>query len=165
MSAEKRKRAKDGLSDILVGMSALGVAGSIVLLLPSQVGGATLAAVGNMRSPAFFPVVAAVLMGLLGLLLTLRGATASRRAPSATAGEPAGDSRRMGMVALLLIGATLALPLAGFVPTVAVLMAGLGFAFGYRRAVILGALCLLMPLAIFVLFESALRVLLPRGPF
>jgi len=151
--------------DILVGLAALVVAGGIVALLPSQVGGESLSAIGDMRSPAFFPALAALVMGALGALLALRGAVAARRAEDATCASPTGDGRRAVAVAVLLVATTLALPHAGFVPTVVSMMAGLSLAFGYRRPVVLAALCLLMPIAIFLIFEGALRVLLPRGPF
>jgi len=162
-----------GLRDILTGLFVLGLAVALLALLPSQVGGAGLDAIGNLRSPAFFPVLAGALMAAFSAALILRGgiAVVSRRRisappkPDSTDVNASGDWRRVLSVGTLMVLAAFAIPRIGFVATAAPLMAGVALAFGYRRFGILVAICVIVPLGIFFTFETALRVLLPRGMF
>jgi hypothetical protein len=150
-------------TDLLVGLIVLGLATGLLVLLPSQVGGETWRAIGNMRSPAFFAVLAGGFMGGLALLLILRGLLAGHAGGRGVTAP--GDLRGLFMAAASLMLGVAATPIAGYSVAAALMMAGLSLAFGYRRLGIVLILALAVPLGIFVVFEGALRVLLPRGPF
>lgn len=160
-----------GKQDILTGLVVLGFSVGLLALVPAQVGGAGLDAIANMRSPAFFPVLAGASMALLSIALILRGAVAeilARREPDTTTADadmwPDMPDRRLALlVGALLFASVVSLPRLGYMTTVGALMLGLALAFGYRRWWLLIVLCTVTPIGIFVTFEAVLRVLLPRG--
>lgn len=160
-----------GKQDILTGLVVLGLSAGLLALLPAQVGGAGVDAIVNMRSPAFFPVLAGAAMAILSITLILRGAVAeilAQRETVATSADvdmwhDAPDRRLVLLVSTLLFASVASLPRLGYMATVGTLMLGLALAFGYRRWWVLIVLCTVTPIGIFVTFESLLRVLLPRG--
>lgn len=160
-----------GKQDILTGLVVLGLSAGLLALLPAQVGGAGLDAIANMRSPAFFPVLAGAAMTLLSIALILRGAVTEIRAQRKTVATTADPDMRSDMpdlrwvllVSTLLFASVISLPRLGYMATVGALMLGIALAFGYRRWWVLIVLCTVTPVVIFVTFESFLRVLLPRG--
>lgn len=160
-----------GKQDILTGLVVLGLSAGLLSLVPAQVGGAGLNAIANMRSPAFFPLLAGAAMALLSIALILRGAIAEIRAQRRTVATTVDadmwpdmpDLCLVFLVAALLFASVVSLPRLGYMATVGALMLGIALAFGYRRWWVLIVLCTVTPVVIFVMFDSVLRVLLPRG--
>lgn len=150
-------------TDVVVGGLVLALASGVIALLPSQVGGESWRAIGNMRSPAFFAVLAGALMGGLAILLILRGLIAGGAGGRGVT-RP-GNLPRLLFAGGALAGGALATPVAGYPLAAALMMAGLSLAFGYRRIGVVLVLAIAIPLGVFTVFESALRVLLPRGVF
>lgn len=57
--------------DCLVAVTSIATGASTLALVPNEIAGQTLAAIGDMNSPAFFPIIAAVLMTICGIFLAL----------------------------------------------------------------------------------------------
>ena len=111
--------------------------------------------------PAFFPWLIAI--GLIGLsaALTVRGLFAIRQRDGDAAGyrlPRRGWLTLGGFAAYLLL-----LPFAGFLFASVPFCGGLVVLYGERRAVIVLAAAILIPLLLFVVFSTGFQVLLPRG--
>lgn len=146
-------------ADFAVGSAAAVLGVAALALIPSEVSRDAFGSLGNVRSPAFFPLLASALLILFSAALLVRGW--QRRGPRAAGIKlpPA----RVFAVAGLLAGAGVAVTTLGFAPTAFALIVGLSYAFGARsHATVLG-LALTVPATIQVLFTSFLDVLLPRG--
>lgn len=50
--------------DCLVALTSIAIGTTTLSLVPDEIAGQTLAAIGDMNSPAFFPIIAAFLMTL-----------------------------------------------------------------------------------------------------
>lgn len=150
-------------ADLVVGLLALGLALAVLGLIPMQIAGESMAALSNLRSPAFFPVLAAVAMAGLSGLLVLRAVIGLWRYGGGPGTRPGPGGLRVALVAGVLGAAGVGMFTAGFLPTSALAIGALAVLFGYRRPVVLVVVMLAMPAAIHLLFEEALRVLLPRG--
>ncbi len=154
-----------GAVTLLLGLAALS-------LVPAEVDSAGFAAIGDMRSPAFFPLVAGGLLTVFSALLILRaliwGGTRSGAAEPADPNapqQPAAEPRRVVLTAGLLVLATAAIFWLGFLLTAGGLVAGLATILGYRRYWLVLLLAVSVPAGIHILFEQLLSVLLPRGVF
>lgn len=152
-----------GSLTILLGLAALS-------LVPDHVDSAGFAAIGDMSSPAFFPLIASGLLTLLSGLLILRavsGKLAANTGPaeSQMAQPPVERPLRVTLCAGLLVLATGAIFWLGFLLTAGGLIAGLAAILGYRRYWLVLFLAVSVPVGIYVLFEQLLSVLLPRGIF
>jgi hypothetical protein len=142
--------------------AALGV--GALLAVPAQIRGQGFGAIADVQSPAFFPILIALLMVAMSVLLL----TARRREPSKPrdAGDETGPveaPRRLAAAALCLIAYYGALELIGMVVASILVIAVLALTLGYRRYGILAAVALALPVGIFLAFEKGLFVLLPAG--
>lgn len=111
--------------------------------------------------PAFFPWLIA--MGLIGLsaALTVRGLFAIRNRDEDVSGY---RLPRRGWLALGGFAAyLLLLPYAGFVLASVPFCGGLVVLYGERRAVVVLGAAILIPLVLFLVFNTGFQVLLPRG--
>ena len=155
-----RENAPDPvLADLAVGALAAVLGVAALVLIPSEVSRDAFQSFGNVRSPAFFPILASALLVLFSAALLLRawhrrGARVGRiRAPAA----------RVLAVAAMLAAAGVAVTTLGFAPTAFALIVGLSYVFGARRHATVLGLALAVPATIHVVFTSLLGVLLPRG--
>ena len=142
-----------------------GVTGSLALatlaLVPSQTPGETLAAVSDLQSPAFFPILSACVMAICSVFLVIR----------AVAHERAGQGLRISFphagtvlsVAGLFIAFAAGVHLFGLVNSAVVIIAAMALIMGYRDWRVLVPVALLVPLAIYLLFQRLLLVILPEG--
>jgi hypothetical protein len=147
--------------EFIVALIAASLAVATLLLVPYQVPGETLAAVRNLESPAFFPIIAGCLMGICAVLLAV----------NAVASERAGRGLRMTFeqprTALLVIAAYIGLLLGahyvGLIASSAVAIAAMAWGLGYRNLKILVPVAALVPACIYLLFQKGLLVILPSG--
>jgi len=146
-------------SDTITGLLTLGLGLGVLALIPAEVSRDGFARMGDVRSPAFFPILAGGAMTLLSILLLARGAL--RTVPPVTVDR----LPRILAVTLSLCGATILIFWLGYVATSALLIAALSWAFGNRRHWTILAMAVLVPIGIHLLFEGVLNVLLPEGPF
>ncbi|WP_291296235.1 tripartite tricarboxylate transporter TctB family protein [Elioraea sp.] len=139
--------------ETMIGVAGASLGTAVLLLVPAQVPGATIAAIGDMRSPAFFPVLAAiiVLAGATGIVLAQR-----RAEPPAAEAMP---TRPWAAMAAVIAGGT-AVPFLGIYAGLLVAMLGIGvvlrtrpLAFAITTAVSLSA--------VHLLFARTLRVVFP----
>jgi hypothetical protein len=143
---------------------------AVLLVLPWQVGGESYAAITNAQSPAFFPILLSaalvVFSGLLGFV-TLRG---SNSEVATEDGVQASDEARpiesplkVAAVALCLVLYYAALPLIGMIAASMSLILVMSYIMGFRNLLISGPVAVVIPFAIYLLFEKTLYVLLPQG--
>ena len=156
-----RRRAAERLAnaDTVTGAITLVLGLAALVLVPAEVQRDGFARFGDVRSSAFFPILAAGTTALLSFVLLGRGIL--RAAPRIAVERP----RRVLAVFAALAGATAAVFWLGYIVAAAGLIAALSFAFGNRRIVLVAALSLVVPVAIYLLFNDVLDVLLPAGPF
>ncbi|NBC89141.1 MAG: hypothetical protein GVX90_06590 [Alphaproteobacteria bacterium] len=140
-------------------MLTLAVGLGALVLVPVQVEQGGLVGFGDVRSPAFFPVLAAVLTVGLSIALLVRGMV--RAAPAVKVA----NAPRVLAVTGALAAATAAIFWLGYLITAGLLIAALSRALGNRRPLIILVLAVAVPAGIHLLFEGALNVLLPAGPF
>lgn len=159
MSTERPCNPDTRTADLLVGLVAGATAITALLLIPSEVSRDAFRSFGNVRSPAFFPVLASMLLLLFSVALLVR-AWRRRSAPHA---RPALPPARVAAVAASLLIAGLMIAWLGFGPTAFALILGLSFSFGARNPVTVLVLAVAVPTVIHVLFRSMLDVLLPTG--
>lgn len=146
-------------TDLSVGALTAAIAIAALLLVPGEVASGGLAEVGDVRSPAFFPILGAGLLLALssGLIFRSlrRGASGGHVAP-VVALPPA-------RVAGALLAAGAVVVWLGFLPTAALLIVTLSYIFGARRHRLVVGLCVGVPIGIQLLFRDVLNVLLPAG--
>jgi hypothetical protein len=120
--------------------------------------------------PGFYPTIVFAFLGLTSAALLLQDVVAQRRATASGAGEAAGPPRAYGLVALafVLVAAYIAaLPLVGFRIATALFVAAFQLALDRPRTplqwTILVAVALATAAMTYLVFETYLLVLLPRG--
>jgi len=141
-----------------VAVVALALGGAVLALLPSQIPGAGVSAIGDMTSPAFFPILAALLVLAAGAALLRRPAA---QGPTETE-EPGGIGRPLLFAAMMIGGAALT-PVLGGLFTLFLLMCGAAAIAGARRKLPTLVLAASGVLVVHLLFERTLKVLLPPG--
>jgi len=155
------RRVRERAGDLAVaGIAAVAGIGAIQVM-PQQVGGEDLRALGDMSSPAFFPALGALLLTVLGALLALR--TLLAPPPEASAATHAIHWRRVLLLMALVSGYVGLIFAIGMVPASMLFIPAAALAYGSRRFVAIGVLALAIPALVHVLFERILRVLLPEG--
>lgn len=159
MSTERPGNPNSRTADLLVGGIAAATAVAALLLIPMEVSPDAFRSFGNVRSPAFFPLLASTLLLLFSVALLVR----SWRQRSTLRAWPALPSVRVAVVAGMLVAAGGASGSLGFGLTAFGLIVGLSYAFGARNPGLILGLAVAVPTAIHVLFRSILDVLLPTG--
>lgn len=143
-------------SGLLVAAMGIALGAAALALIPAQIPGESLAAVGDMRSPAFFPVLAALLTLSAGLVLV---PAAFRPGEQPAPPHP----RRAMTLAVLLTGGAVLTPVLGGLLVIFLLMLAVGWVLGDRRPVRMLLLAAVSVGVVHVLFERTLKVLLPPG--
>jgi len=146
-------------ADTVTGAITLGLGLAALALVPVEVQGDGFARFGDVRSAAFFPILAAGATALFSLVLLVRGVL--RAAPPVEVDRPG----RVLAVIAALTGAIALVFWLGYIVAAAALIAALSLAYGTRRPVVVAGLALVVPVAIYLLFNGVLDVLLPAGPF
>lgn len=142
--------------NVLVAGSAIVLGGAALLLIPWQIPGESLAAINDMRSPAFFPVLAA-------MIAILAGAALLRPGPAEPAEAAPENPGRTWVLAALVLGSAVLTPVLGGLPVIFVMMAATARVMGERRPLRVLALAGISVLVIHLLFERTLKVLMPPG--
>jgi putative tricarboxylic transport membrane protein len=148
--------------DACVGLACVCVGATALALVPLQVPGETLAAVGEPTSPAFVPILAAGILGLLGTALAAQAFMSYPRAGAE--GERILTRDYLAMSAALALYVML-VPAIGMYLASALMIVGLSFLFRYRRFLFVLGSALLTPALVWLLFEKGLVILFPRGAF
>lgn len=140
-------------------VSLIGVAvGSATLaLVPRQIQGASLADGADMRSPAFFPVLAAgvvILASVVDAVRVVTGAAGER--------EPWSWHRPLVLTVAFLVFLLL-VPALGTMTAAFLLMLAISLVFGHPRIGWSLTVALVTTVLIYLLFERLLLVLFPHG--
>lgn len=146
-------------ADTATGAVGLALGLTALALVPVEVQSDGFSRFGDVRSAAFFPILAAGATALFSLVLLARGVL--RAAAPVTVARPG----RVLAVVAALAGAAALIFWTGYIVAAAALIATLSLAFGNRRPVVVAGLSLVVPVAIYLLFHDVLDVLLPPGPF
>ena len=141
--------------------------GAIVLWrLPQSTGVATHAAAFDPSGPGFFPLLAGFLTVAAGLWCLLGVRRSSQQA--ATDALHSIDTlplRSTVRIAAWMAAAIALTPAIGMLAAIGLMTAGLAHAFGERRWPMILLLGAGTAIGIYLVFESTLRILFPRGPF
>jgi hypothetical protein len=147
-------------ADLVVALVAGGIGIVTLVLIPFQIAGESIAAIGNLQSPAFFPVFSGI------AIIICAGILAARSLAATAAGGLHVTFPRLPFVAavsgifVLFAAGSLVI---GMIPASAVMIFVLAYLWDYRDFRILVPVAVLVPLAIYLLFEKTLLIILPRG--
>ena len=144
----------------LISIVALCISAAIFFTLPHDIPGTTLATFTDMESAAFFPMLAATVIGVSALLLAL-GSLKERSIQTEELVDVLGKRP-----ALLVVGFSLFIPLIhwlGMITASMIMIAFLPLVFGYQNYRWIMPLAVLLPIAVYLLFEKVLKVLFPHG--
>ena len=153
-------------SGLIVGLVCAVVGIAVLLLVPVQISGESLAAITNVQSPAFFPILNAVFLTGCGLVLIFRRSASIRDSGDSGDSGDDGAARHPGtlIATVALIGVYLVLVrYVGMVVSSAIAIAAMSVLFGYRNKAVIAVSTVVVPLLIYLLFEKVLRILLPHG--
>ena len=145
-------------SQLAVGIIGATIGAAGLALVPVQVPSASLAAWSDMRSPAFFPIWASIVVmfsALIILFQVLRGYL--------VLGEAGFAPARPALVAGIFIAFVALAPWVGTFTCMVLMMVGTSLAFDYRRPLPTIVLALVATAAIYGSFEMALKILFPHG--
>lgn len=157
--------------DVAVGFAGTALGIAALVAVPFQIRGQGYDAITDIQSPAFFPILIALLMiGVSALLLFMRlGWAPAHEEPASGKTRPEDETGRVAMpqrliaTAFCLVAYYLALEIAGMVLASIALIVALSLVLGFRRYVLLGIVAVLIPTGIYYSFEKGLYVLLPAG--
>jgi hypothetical protein len=156
--------------DIAVAIVGASLGLGALLAVPAQIRGQGFGAIADVLSPAFFPILIALVLVAVSVLLLLTARRLGPSKPSEINAPAEGDEtgpveapRRLAAAALCLVAYYAALELVGMVAASVLAIAALALTLGYRRYGILAAVALALPVGIFLAFEKGLFVLLPAG--
>ena len=143
----------------------------VVVLVPSHAGRDGYAALANIQSPAFFPLVLAICLLATSFVVLLSGWLERNRPPADIAAEEAPDPSeqrieapwRLLLTMALIVGYYVALSWLGMLPASIGLILLLGLVLGFRNYLFLVLVAVTLPLGIYFLFRRLLYVLLPEG--
>jgi len=147
--------------DCLVALGSLAIGISTLSLVPKQIAGETLAAIGDMNSPAFFPIIAAILMVICGTILGLR--TITRRPADREAHIEFKQSGTVFMIMAMFVVFAIATHFIGMLVSAAITILVMAWYLNYRTVGILVPVAIGVPLVIHLLFERVLLIILPPG--
>ena len=115
-------------------------------------------------SPQFFPNLLASVIGLLGLILALRG---RGRSESLATGEgfalSAAQWARVAKVVAILIAYLLVLPHLGFLISTPLCLAVLMFQLGARNRALIAIIAISTTAAVHIAFRYGMKLILPEG--
>ena len=148
-------------ADFIVALVAGALGIGTLILIPYQIAGESIAALGNLQSPAFFPSFIGIVMIACAVALVCRAAAATREGRGLHVDFP-----RFSFVAA--VGAIFILfavgsHVVGMLPSSVIIILVLAYLWDYRDFRVLIPVAVLVPLAIYVLFEKTLLIILPRG--
>lgn len=148
--------------DILVGAVSLAASVVVLISLPGDIAEVGLGDFANMSSPAFFPLLAgtAVLLSSLCVLVTALVRRRKALADEAVLDPIGWRPFAMGGVCVAFVFLIHGL---GMMTASAIIMLCLPLIFDFKKYQWIAPLALVLPVAIYVLFEMVLKVLFPHG--
>jgi putative tricarboxylic transport membrane protein len=114
----------------------------------------------NTPGPAFFPGLIAVALVILSVALLARGL---RTIPDDAATLPEPVTPRGWMALGMFVVYLLVMPTLGFLTASVPFFAGLTWAYGERRVVVIALTSLAVPAVLFLVFRMGFRIFLPSG--
>lgn len=115
----------------------------------------------NTPGPAFFPTIIVCAVLLLSVALLATGIIALRKESSEEPGKTKAGQGAWAVAAFATYLATL--PYAGFIAASIPFFAVLMYLYGTRNRLMLGAVSVGMPVALYIVFRFGFQIVLPRG--
>jgi heme exporter protein D len=153
---------KSTTGDIFVGLVSMAASIAVLVSLPGDIANVGLSDFANMSSPAFFPLLAgtAVLLSSLSLLITTIIRRRKALVDDALLAPIGWRPFAMGGACVIYIFLIHGL---GMMTASAAVMLVLPLIFDFKKYQWIAPLALVLPFAVYVLFEMVLKVLFPHG--
>lgn len=160
-----------GRRDAAVAIAGAAFGFAALIAVPAQIRGQGYDALFDVQSPAFFPILIALLMIAVSLVLFAsrflavqrrEGDTGDIQARSDETG-PIEAPARLAAAALCLLAYYAALDLIGMVVASFLLIVVLSLVLGFRRYGIVAAVAAIVPTILYYSFQKGLYVMLPAG--
>jgi hypothetical protein len=153
---------EDVTRDAAVALVGLLLGLGVILLVPSHAAREGYAALTDIQSPGFFPLVLAgclVVTSTVFFAASLRRASGTREEDQRPIQQPLRLAATMGLLVAYYFGLTWI----GMLPASILLILGLGLVLGYRNLWLLAIVAVAVPTGVHLLFSRLLYVLLPEG--
>ena len=157
-------------SSILVGVFGIVFGATVLALVPTNAGQDGYAAFLDVQSPAFFPLILSTLLIVIStVFLCFSLYTAKAGSHGTVAGEQGAEGEaieapyRLAATAATLIAYYVLLSWIGMLAASVFVIFVLSLILGFRRHLITVAVAILLPLAVYMLFQRGLYVMLPEG--
>ena len=164
------KLGRSGLAaNLSVGAFGIAFGVLVLLLIPEQAGSDGYAAIGNIQSTTFFPLLLAIALLVTSTAYTVSTFLSARRSAPAPAWPEAYEQRpieaplRLLGTALSFVAYYFALETIGMIAASIVLIFALAIILGFRTYWLAALVAVAIPVTVYILFERILYVLLPSG--
>ena len=147
--------------NIVVALIAIIIGAGTLLLLPSQVSQETIRSITNTNSPAFFPIVASLLVVLCSLILFFKTITLDRLIKERAILIP--NPGFLLVMFFIFIFYVLLIWIIGMITASTLMIPVMSYVLGYRKIITIAAVAVLVPFILFLLFEKFLLIILPHG--
>ena len=145
-------------TNLVTGLLGVTLGGATLITLPWQAGIASLADAVDPGGPGFFPMIAAGVALLAGLAMLAQWALARGLGQAHIV-----RAAQVGPMIAGLAGFCVAMYAVGMLPAMGVLVAYTAWRFDERRLSRMALLGGATPVAVYLLFEMALKILFPTG--
>lgn len=141
------------------GLIVAGLGAGVLALIPSQVD--SILSTQRKLSPSFIPVLIGISLIAVGLLIA--GLSFFGKIRDMSKGVEKNEFVRVLFSVLLLLSYTILFPVIGFITTSAIFIGIFSFMFGQRSPLKLGAVMIVIPVLVWMLFELIFVIPLPHG--
>lgn len=115
----------------------------------------------NTPGPSFFPIIIVSAVLLLSAALLILGLVNARKATDAPAGQHSPPGAILAITAFVTY--LVVLSSAGFIIASVPFFAVLMYLYGSRNRLMIASASLIVPIALFVMFQYGFQIILPRG--
>lgn len=141
------------------GLFVMGLGAGILALIPSQVD--SIYRMETNMSPSFIPRLTGIFLIVVGLFIA--GLNHLGKVQYTSKGVEKNELLRVLFLGLLVLAYTILFPVIGFVTTSALFVGVFSFLFGQRSPFKLGAVMVMIPALVWILFEIIFVIPLPHG--
>jgi hypothetical protein len=145
----------------MVALIAIIIGAGTLLLLPSQISQETLLSITNTNSPAFFPIVASLLVILCALILFFKTITLDRLIKERINLIP--NPGLLLVMFFIFSFYVLLIRIIGMITASILMIPFMSYVLGYRKIITIAAVAVFIPFILFILFEKFLLIILPHG--
>jgi putative tricarboxylic transport membrane protein len=145
----------------MVALIAAAIGAAMLWVLPYQISQESIASIADPNSPAFFPIVSALIVIICGLVLLFKTFTLDRFEDERMVLIP---NPPFLLLMFFIFGCyTFLIWIMGMVTASFLMIPAMAYALGYRKLFTTLAVAVSVPLILFILFEKFLLIILPHG--